>query len=145
MHHPFCTRESLLRLCRRGTHRPFRAGRSCTLRRPPLDTGGVREAAIAATTLWFSSLDSLKLIQKVTLSPISDHHWEGRCAFQSLFPGPQQLSMLDVGCLGGLEFSLPTRVGKVIALPCQLVMQDFLTQGCIYLLSTGTCPRNTKK
>lgn len=44
-----------------------------------------------------------------------------------LLPGPQQLSMLDIACLGGLEFSLPARVGKVTALPCQLVMQDFLT------------------
>ena len=41
--------------------------------------------------------------------------------------GPQRLSVLDVACPGDLlEFSLPTRVGKVMAAPCRLDVQDFL-------------------
>lgn len=64
MHHPFCPREYLLRVCRLGTHHPFHAGHSCTPCCPPLNVGGVEEAATAVITLWFSSLDSLKLIQK---------------------------------------------------------------------------------
>lgn len=40
--------------------------------------------------------------------------------------GPQRLSVLDVACPGDLLFSLLTRVGKVMAAPRRLDVQDFL-------------------
>ena len=68
MHHPFCPREYLLTVHLLETHHPFHAGHSYTPHCPPLNVGGVGEVATAVITLWFCSLDSLKLIQKVSVS-----------------------------------------------------------------------------
>lgn len=55
---------------------------------------------------------------------------------------PVALILLDVACLGALACLLPAKVGRVMAIPCKLNMQDFLTQGLPRPLFTDAYHRN---
>lgn len=124
MHHPSCPREYPLTVCHLGSHRLFHSGHSSTPSCPLLNTGG----ATAVVTLWFSSLDCLKLLFKVSfaVSFFGPSLREEVMSSSPFLVGPQRLSVLDVACPGDLLFSLPTRVGKVMAAPRRVDVQDFL-------------------
>lgn len=58
---------------------------------------------------------------------------------------PVALILLDVACLGALEFLLPTKRGKAMAAPCQLDIQNLLREGLLHPLFTGSYHRNVQK